>query len=474
MSAVLAEPAATAMPGDEHFARNLIGGRWQFPAAPYEYEIRSPADSTITSVVPLSSRFDVARAAAAADAARLGHWADPAGRGRLLDGVLDRLESSRSDLARLQAVETGLSFPDSLAAVDATLRSARALLRRGVPPGPARPAGVTGHILSWGAPFTEAVTSALPALLRGNAVIIKPSLRGPLSPVAFAHVATQAGLPAGVINVVQGTGVDVGAELISRRGLSALYVRASSRTVALAERGHVRTNVPLHLLRGGGNAVVVGPHAADLGALALAVTSGVRMNSAGGPFGLSLLAVHADRADTVLATLLAALAGTVAAPLPAEPVRRQAARRVDALVSAGAKTLLGGSTVPDDVAHRMGWRLPPTVLHLGAASSPAVAAEQASEPLGPVLGVFTWRHRVELAGALRSPRAADGVVTLWGADQALAMSLPYGLVVDGASHVPSSGAATLPAAWLGGRATASWPVTMPQKGDEYGPCLRDR
>jgi len=451
MTAVLADPAAPAMPDDEHFARNLIGGRWQFPAAPYEYEIRNPADSTITTVVPLSSRFDVQRAAAAADAARQGHWADPAERGRLLDGVLDRLESSRSDLARLQAVETGLSFPDSLAAVDATLGSARALLRCGVPPGPARSAGVCGHILCWGAPFTEAVTSVLPALLRGNAVIIKPSLRGPLSPVAFAHVATQAGLPAGVLNVVQGTGVDVGAELISRRGLSALHVRAGSRTLALAERSHARTNVPLHLLRGGGNVAVVGPRAADLDALGLAVTVGVRMNSAGGPFGLPLLAVHADRADTILATLLDALAGTVAAPLPAEPVRRRAASRIDALVAAGAKTLLGGSRVPNDVAHRMGWRLPPTVLHLGTASSAAMAAEQASEPLGPVLGVFTWRDRVELADAFRSPRAADGVATLWGADKALAMSLPHGLVVDGASHLPSSGGTTLPAAWFAGR-----------------------
>ncbi|MGD0686192.1 MAG: hypothetical protein ABSA03_13875, partial [Streptosporangiaceae bacterium] len=68
---------------------------------------------------------------------------------------------------------------------------------------------------------------------------------------------------------------------------------------------------------------------------------------------------------------------------------------------------------------------------------------------GPVLGVFTWRDRTELAGAFRSLRAADGVATLWGADQSLAMSLPHGLVVDGASRVPSAGGMTLPAAWIG-------------------------
>ncbi len=88
---------------------------------------------------------------------------------------------------------------------------------------------------------------------------MKPSLRGPLSPVAFAHVATEIGLPAGVVNLVQGTGVDVGAELITRRDLSALHVRAGQRTIAQAMRAHERSDVCLHALRAGGNVVIAGP-----------------------------------------------------------------------------------------------------------------------------------------------------------------------------------------------------------------------
>ena len=103
--------------------------------------------------------------------------------------------------------------------------------------------GVSGHILSWGLPFTEIVTSVLPALGRGDTVIVKPSLRGPLTPAAFGFLATRAGLPAGVVNIVQGTGIDVGADLISRPGLSALHVRAGDRTIAQAQRGHQRTGV---------------------------------------------------------------------------------------------------------------------------------------------------------------------------------------------------------------------------------------
>jgi acyl-CoA reductase-like NAD-dependent aldehyde dehydrogenase len=444
--ATLDRPAA-ALPEDDHYARNLIGGRWQFPAAPYEFEIRNPADSTITAVVPLSSRFDVDRAfEAAADALR-GPWTEPAGRYRMLGAVLDLIEAGQAGLARLQSTETGLTLPDSLSALRTTLGVARAVLRRGNSAGSA---GVSGHILSWGLPFTEMLTSVLPALARGDAVIVKPSLRGPLSPVAFAYLTAQAGLPPGVVNVVQGTGVDVGAELISRRDLSALYVRAAPRTLAQAERAHDRSGVRLHKLRAGGNVVIVGPRDGfDRAALAETVVTAVRMNSPGGPFGLPVLAVHQDREEAVLAAVLENLSGTTAAPLPTDPLRRRALDWIGCLVAAGAGVLAGGTTLPDDVAHRMGWRMPPTVLALGPAGSAAAAAERAGIPLGPVLGVVTWREWDQLGPVLASPRAAHGIASVWGAGGHPAVPPGSGLVITGPS---ANGllSASLPPAWIGG------------------------
>ena len=107
--ATLERPAAS-LPDDGHYARNLIGGRWLFPAAPYEFEIRHPGDSTITAVVPLSSRFDVDRAFGAATAALRGPWAGSAERILMLQALIDRVEASRTELARLQSTETGLWF----------------------------------------------------------------------------------------------------------------------------------------------------------------------------------------------------------------------------------------------------------------------------------------------------------------------------------------------------------------------------
>lgn len=439
---------AASLPDRDQYARNLIGGRWQFPAAPYEFEIRNPGDSTITAVVPLSSRFDVDAAFDAASGALQGDWAQADTRAQLLPVLLDRISVSQKELAHLQCAETGLSLADSAAAISDTLAVARALLQPGGIAGQVPVQGVTGHILSWGLPFTEIVTSVFPALIRGNAVIVKPSLRGPLTPAAFAFMATEAGLPAGVVNVVQGTGLDVGADLISRRGLSALHVRAGERTIAQAERSHRRTGVALHALRAGGNLMIVGPgHDTDTGALADAVATGVRIHSSGGPFGLPLLAVHRDETELLLPAVIERLSRTVAAPLPTEPLRQRALGRIRRLADAGADVLLAGG-LPDDAAHRMGWRIPPAVLMLGAADSPAARAEQASVPLGPVLGIITWERWGELAEACTAARSRHGIASICGAG-AQAASLPHPLVVADGPAISLLDRATLPAAWLG-------------------------
>ena len=231
---------------------------------------------------------------------------------------------------------------------------------------------MTGHVLGWGLPLTEVVTSALPSLVRGHAVVVKPSLRGPLSAVAFARLTEHCGLPPGVVNVVQGTGTDVGAELLSRRDLAAVYVRGGERTLGQARRAGQRRKVPLHAVLGGGNVCVAGPDRPDADALATAVAAGVRLHS--GPFGLPLIAVHRDTAAAVVPAVLDRLAATSPGPLPTDPVRGRSLARIRALVEAGAVLLLGGQ-VPDDVPHRMGWRALPGQVVPGPDMSPWLPAD---------------------------------------------------------------------------------------------------
>jgi acyl-CoA reductase-like NAD-dependent aldehyde dehydrogenase len=444
------------MPGDEHFGRNLIGGRWQFPAAPFEFEIRNPLDSTVTTVVPLSSRFDVARAVAAARAAARPWGADADMRHSLLARLVDQMDLLTGPLAQLQSLETGLAPADSCAAVAAVIQLARVLLAtRADDAGDEAAGGVGGHILSWGLPFAEVACSVLPDLLAGRTVVVKPSLRAPMSAVTFAHLATRLGFPPGVINIVQGTGVDVGAALAGTRELAALHVRAGDRTLGQATRAAMVTGTRLHPVRAGGNLVLAG-RGADPDQVAAAVTGALRVHSAGGPLHLPLLSVQAGAAGPVVDAVLARLPDCVPAPLPTESLRTRALSQVAALRAEGARLLHGGM-VPDDAAHRMGWLLPPTVITAGAMrGGPGSHSRGASagEPLGPVLTVVTWRSPAELAGTLPHPRYADAVACVWGLDDGElgAARLPHAVILRDAAPPNAPYDALLPAAWMGGYA----------------------
>jgi acyl-CoA reductase-like NAD-dependent aldehyde dehydrogenase len=441
----LAVPQDAFSPGAEHFAGNLIDGRWSFPVLPYDYEVRSPLNSTVIATVPLSSRLDVDRAVAAARNAAIWEWADAGTRARLLDRLVGELDRHAGELAELQVTETGLTPAESSAAVTGGLRLARTIVAA-VPDGP--PAGVSGHILSWGLPVVETMVSVLPALARGHTAVIKPSLRAPLSVMAVAWLATRIGFPPGVLNVVQGTGVDAGAALAGTYRLAELHVHGNERTRAQARRAAARTGARLVAPRAGGNVVIAGPSAPPA-RVAKALSSAASMHSAGGLLALPALAAHADVAAELTDAVLAALASCRPAPLPAEPLRERALTRVTQLRAAGARLLAGG-TVPDDVPHRMGWILPPVVLELDDAA--LVYGAHSPEPLGPVLTITTWHSADQLASAFDHPRHGDGIACVWGTDGDPAdLSLPHGAVLRDTAPAAALGGLRPPPTWTGTR-----------------------
>lgn len=439
----------TALPTDDVYSRNYIGGEWVFPAAPYEFEIRNPADSTITAVVPLSSRNDVNRAIAAAQAIDKGEWADPERRVQLLMALLDRLNALEPELVKLQCGETGLSAEDSAAALRATLAVARALVFEVEGRADCRQQGASGHVLSWGLPLAEMLTSVFATLVRGMSVVVKPSLRGPLSPVAVALAATQVGFPPGSINVVQGTGVDVGAALIGSSLLDELHVHGNPGTLAQARRAEPRTGVPLRTLSAGGNVAIIYPEIDDrqISAMAAKAAVGLRIHSTGGPFGQTTVAVHDSVAPRALEALVSEVGVVSPAPLPSEPLRRVAMSRVQRLGADGGRTMVG-RPIPDDIEHRMGWRMPPVVTDLGNAATAAGRLNSAGEPLGPVLTVVRWTSHDDLDQLFAGQRYRAGYASTWGegfADD----RVTFGAVARSLSPLEIACVGTLPLAWAG-------------------------
>jgi acyl-CoA reductase-like NAD-dependent aldehyde dehydrogenase len=438
------------LPGDEQFARNLIGGRWQLPAMPFDVEVRSPRDGSVLAAVPLSSRIDVARAVTAARSAA-GDWsADRAGRRLLVGRLAGEIGRCAGPLAGLMELETGLNAADCRTAVQDVSRLCQVLLAGDrLRPRVREPAGASAHILSWGLPLAEVTCAVLPHLLAGRTAVIKPSLRGPLSAAAFGYLATGLGFPPGVINIVQGTGVDAGAALAGAPGLAALHVRAGERTLAQADRAATAARIRLAGLRGGGNVAVIGPDGSV--AAAAAVAGALRLHSAGGVAFLPLVFVHEQAERLVTEAILDRLASCQPAPLPTHALRERAVRRAAGLRARGARLLRGG-TVPDDARHRMGWIIPPTVLAGGPAGTGPGRALPAGEPLGPVLTILTWRTPADIAGALSHARYADGIACAWGLtdDDLAAAALPQAAVLHEAAPITALGSGCLPAAWTGG------------------------
>ncbi|OPX05309.1 aldehyde dehydrogenase family protein [Mycobacterium sp. AT1] len=453
----------SSLPTDEIYNRNFIDGQWVFPGAPYEYEIRNPVDSTITAVVPLSSRNDVGRAIAAAHRSQDGLWADTDRRNQLLTKLLIRLAELAPDLSRLQSMETGLAQADSAATIDAALRLARTILTRAViDKHPLHP-GVSGHVLSWGLPFTEMLANVFGAWTQGKSVVVKPSLRGPLSPVVVALAASHVGFPPGVLNVVQGTGVDVGAALISSSTLARLHVHGNDNTLSRGRRATPRTHVPLSTLSAGGNAAIVYPDIAPdrVARLAGDIAAAVRMNSAGGPFGLPIIALHSTVASQVLEAIVGEATSVLPAPLPTEPLRRRAMGRLDVLRAGGAR-VLAGATIPDDVEHRMGWRIPATVLDLGNAERAAPLLRAAAEPLGPILTVVSWDSHQDLDLLFAAQRHLDGYASTWG-DSVGDERIRFGVVTGEQSPLDAAFSGLLPSAWIGDTSDPHEPLTNIRK-----------
>jgi acyl-CoA reductase-like NAD-dependent aldehyde dehydrogenase len=201
------------------------------------FEIRSPATEELVATVAKGGVEHTDRAVAAAQAAHEdGRWrrTPPHERGALLDAIADRLTERLNDLAVLESQENGapvrqagafqigfsiahLRYFAGLAGDYAFERTgplvrvptlATGLVRR-------EPVGVCAAIVPWNFPLLLAMWKIGPALAAGNAMVIKPDERTPLTLLEFARIAQECGLPPGVLNVVPGEGPVVGARLAS-------------------------------------------------------------------------------------------------------------------------------------------------------------------------------------------------------------------------------------------------------------------
>jgi len=258
--------AGTAVSVDHY-----IGGRRQ--SSPATFEVRSPLDWSLKLADVSAGDSGTAAAAVSAACEAAEGWAglEPAGRGALLRRLADRIDETVGPLAEIECLDMAMlleslqqrviargarnfrvyadlaeSYTERTWSLNGTYNRVERM-----------PAGPAVIITPWNAPFMLATWKVAPALAAGNPVVLKPAEWSPLSASLLADLAHEAGLPPGVLNVVQGRGAEVGAALVADERVRRISFTGSPETARAIGAAAAANIVPFTAELGGKGPLLV-------------------------------------------------------------------------------------------------------------------------------------------------------------------------------------------------------------------------
>jgi acyl-CoA reductase-like NAD-dependent aldehyde dehydrogenase len=247
------------------------GGGWRQPASRLRIDVHAPATGAVIATVPDADADDVAAATGAAQAAFPG-WAalDSAARARHLARLADLLRERMGELATLESAVTGRpiremraqmsripEWLDYFAGICLGLEGEANRVKGDMLTYTAyEPFGVCALLTPWNHPLLILTKKLSAALAAGNVVVVKPSELAPVSPLVFAELARQAGLPPGVVNVVTG-GPGTGAALVSDPAVRRIDITGGTSTGRRIAAAAAERLVPCTLELGGKTPVLV-------------------------------------------------------------------------------------------------------------------------------------------------------------------------------------------------------------------------
>jgi acyl-CoA reductase-like NAD-dependent aldehyde dehydrogenase len=394
--------------------RLFIGGSFVDAVDGSTFETINPHDGSLIARVARAGPADIDRAVAAASTAfpAWGRLA-AAARGVILLRLADLIEAHADELARLESLDTGHPIRDSrnldVARTAATFRyfggMADKLQGDVIPVEPGflnyvlrEPLGVVGAIVPWNFPLMFCSWKMGPALAAGNTVVLKPAELTPLSALRIGELMAQAGIPAGVVNIVPGPGRTAGEHLARHPDVRKIAFTGSTavgRTIVEASAGNVK-RVQLELGGKGANIVFAD---ADLDAAVIGSAFASFHNQGQACIAGSRLIVHESIADDFLRRFIELAESirlgdplhpaTEMGPLTSAGHRDRVLSYVDVARADGSEILTGG-TAPTDPALARGFYLRPTVVR--ADPSSLVCRD---EVFGPFVSVTTFRSDEE-------------------------------------------------------------------------------
>ncbi|AWP65539.1 NADP-dependent succinate-semialdehyde dehydrogenase [Bordetella holmesii] len=424
-----------------------IDGQWLHAKDHAQQEVRNPATGDRLGTVPLMGTTETRHAIQAANRA-LPAWRTLPAKTRAikLRKWFELMLQHQDELAYLMTIEQGKPLAEARAEIEYAAAYVEWFAEEGkrlygdVIPAPQadkkmlvlkQPIGVAAAITPWNFPSAMITRKVAPALAAGCTIVLKPAPQTPFSALALAALAEQAGIPAGVFNIVTGHAIEIGAELTSNPIVRKLSFTGSTQVGRrlMAQCAHDIKKLSLEL---GGNAPFIVFEDADLdAAVAGAMISKYRNNgqtcicanrlyvhdSVYGDFAQRLTqAVEALRVGNGLDR------GVTLGPLIDQAAVTKIQSHIDDAVDKGAKVLLGGKP------HALGGTFfEPTIL----TDVPADAAVATAETFGPLAPLFRFHDEAEVLA--RANDTEYGLAAYFYTQDVkrmfrLAESLEYGMV----------------------------------------------
>ncbi len=406
----------------------LINGAWVEGTKGDWFPTINPANREVLAEVARGDAADIDQAVeAAAGALAHGPWADmvPATRARLLHRIGALMRTHADELAEMETLDCGKPLGQARADMETSAQYfeyyagvADKLFGSTIPVGKRyldytlrEPIGVTAHITPWNFPLAIACRGVAPALTAGNTVVLKPAEQTPLTALRLGELALEAGLPAGVLNIVPGFGPDAGARLASHTHINHLTFTGSVETGIAVMQAAAENVVPVTLELGGKSPNIIfadaNLKAAVQGAMQAIFSNAGQVCSAG-----SRLLIEEEVHDRFVQELARRAAGLRLGPGLSNPdigpvVSEEQFQRVlhylELGKQEGAQIVHGGEAATEGELQQ-GFFITPTLFD---AVQPDMRIAQ-EEIFGPVLSILPFRQVDDVAR--------------------LANNVPYGLV----------------------------------------------
>ncbi len=388
----------------------FINNEWRDADSGATLDVVNPATEEVIATVASAGQSDLDRAVHAARAALDGPWGSLSARerGRLVWNLGEKLMERADEIARLETLHNGkpifesrqINVPAAAECFQYYAGWADKIHGETIPVKGnyltytlREPVGVVAAIVPWNFPLLLAAWKVAPALACGNTVVIKPASQTPLTALALADIATDVGLPPGVLNVVTGPGSTLGRMIVAHPGIDKIAFTGDTSTGREIMRGAADTLKRITLELGGKSPNIVFPDA-DLDAAVRGATTGIFYGKGEVCAAGSRLLVDRSIRDAFI-DKVAARAKKMVPGDPMDPKTRLGAiaskaqldndlRYIETAKAEGATLVAGGMRA--DIGTGKGYFLQPTVF-AGVTPGMTIARE---EIFGPVLAAIEF------------------------------------------------------------------------------------